>query len=121
MRIGWWWCWYDRSVGLDAGAVEGVVYAADQQPSPSTTVVLIPTPATDRENSERYKMASADAQGRFKLTGVAPGQYKAFAWKSLPFGAYQNPAFVSRHEAQGAVVDVKPASTTNARVIVIQN
>jgi hypothetical protein len=109
------------TVGLDGGTVEGVTYTPDQKVSSSTTVVLIPTLAAERLNSERHKVVTSDAQGRFKITGIAPGLYKAFAWQTLPLGAYQNATFVGQFEAQGAVVDVKPSATNNMRVAVIQN
>jgi hypothetical protein len=102
------------TIGLDGGTVEGVT-------APATTVVLVPTRAAERLNSERYKMVTSDAQGRFKITGMAPGPYKAFAWQTLPLGAFQNAAFLGQFEPQGAVVEVAPSSSNTVRVVVIQN
>lgn len=109
------------TIGLDGGTVEGVTFTADQKIAPSTTVVLVPTTATERLNGERYKVVTTDAQGRFKITGIRPGPHKVFAWQTLPMGAYQNSAFLERFEAQGVAVEVKPAAAGNVRVVVIQN
>jgi hypothetical protein len=109
------------SIALDAGAIEGAVVTSDQKPAASTTVVLVPTSAAERANSERYKIVTADQQGRFKVTGIAPGLYKVFAWQTLPLGAHQSPEFLAPFEAQGASVDVKPSSSNTVRVVLIQN
>lgn len=95
----------------DGGTVDGVVTGADGKPVPNTSVVLVPD--TRRQNTNLYKVASSDLQGRFSMTRVAPGSYKAFAWMDVAAGAYQNAEFLSRYESRGAPVRV---TTGAARV-----
>lgn len=65
-------------------AVTGMVRAADSDiPGAGATVVLIPQDEERIGDIEAYPVAIADESGKFSLTGVAPGAYKAFAWEKL--------------------------------------
>ena len=105
-------------VKTNGGTVEGTVYDAGQQLKGGATVVLVP-PDSRRQNPALYKAATTDLMGRFTIRAVAPGQYKVFAWESIPTGAYQNPGFVSKYEEQGRSISVNPSSSTSAQVTVI--
>jgi hypothetical protein len=52
------------------------------------TVALVPI--TRRENPMLYYAASADSMGNFAICGIAPGDYKLFAWDYMPPGAANN-------------------------------
>jgi hypothetical protein len=51
---------------------------------------------------------------------MAPGQYKLFAWKSVPVTAYMNTAFVAAYDTQGQVIRIMEGTTSNVVVKLIQ-
>jgi hypothetical protein len=50
-----------------------------------------------------------DATGEARLTGIAPGDYLAFAWEAVDEGAWWDPDFLKKHEAEGTAVRVNAA------------
>jgi protocatechuate 3,4-dioxygenase beta subunit len=84
-----------------AGSVEGVAQAG---------AIVAMIPASRRENHALYYGATADALGAFAIRGVAPGEYKIFAWESTPGGAYLNADFLKKYEDSGRAVTVTPDS-----------
>ena len=83
--------------------LDGAVSVGDV-PFTGAQVVLIPD---DPERSDLYKVASADQYGRFSFRGIAPGDYRVFAWEDAPSGAYRDPEFVRRYEAWGEQIHVE--------------
>jgi hypothetical protein len=81
-------------------------------------VVLVPE-ARRRSNSALYVVGTSDASGRFTLRGIAPGDYKVFAWESIPAFAYQNAAFIAKHEDRGKIVRVGQSGTATAELTII--
>jgi hypothetical protein len=96
------------TIGTNAGAVEGRVVNGGKQPAAAATVVLIP------ENRHRFRIAHryaiTDADGRFRISGVAPGEYKLFAWEQIEKGAWQDPEFVRDYESTAKSVRVEEGS-----------
>ena len=54
-----------------------------------------------------YKTAVSQPDGRFQLAGISPGDYKLFAWEEIEPGAYSDPAFLQKYEAQGVTVRLR--------------
>lgn len=67
--------------------------------------MLVP-PEDRRQNPALYKTATSNAQGAFLMNAVPPGQYKLFAWESVPSTAYQNADFMKAFEDRGVTVSV---------------
>lgn len=105
-------------VKTNGGVVEGTVYDAQQQLKAGATVVLVP-PDARRQNPALYKATTSDAMGHFTIRAVAPGLYKVFAWESVPTGAYQNAAFISKYETQGQSITVNASTTTSSSITAI--
>jgi len=53
-----------------------------------------------------YYSALADDDGKFKLTGVAPGKYKIFALQKIATTSYRNPESADLLDALGEEVDM---------------
>ena len=96
----------DVVLGAGGGSIEGLVSGPKPEAAAGATVVLIPEPSR-REQRYRYKAATADQAGRFKLTGIAPGDYKVFAWEDLESGAYLDPEFIKPVEERGQPFSIK--------------
>ncbi len=107
-------------VRSDGGSVEGILTRGDTQPMGRTLVVLVP-PGPRRLNAALYRTTLTDLQGHFRIRGVSPGSYKAFAWENLPDGAYLNTEFVQAHESEGVAVEVPPGQTTATALRLIAN
>jgi hypothetical protein len=88
--------------------IAGVADLADGKFGTDTTVVLVPD-APFRKTTARYRIARADENGNFKMTGLAPGAYKIFAWEGAFPSSWLNDAFLSQYEEKGISVEVMPA------------
>jgi hypothetical protein len=69
-------------------------------------VVLVPE-GSRRAIRRFYKTAISQPDGRFEITGISPGDYKLFAWDEIEPGAYADPAFLQKYEAQGTTVRIR--------------
>jgi hypothetical protein len=105
-------------LGAGAGTVTGVVVDGPTKVVPGATVVLVPE-TRRRSNRALYASAISDSSGRFTLRGVAPGDYKIFAWESIPTFAHVNAAFMAKHEDRGKVVHVGQQGTVSAELTLI--
>jgi len=101
-----------------AGTVNGVVMDGPMKVVPGATVVLAPE-ARRRSNRALYFQTSSDASGRFTLRGVVPGDYKIFAWESIPPFAHVNVAFMAKHEDHGKLVHVGQNGTASIELTLI--
>jgi hypothetical protein len=99
----------------NGGRIEGIVQTADRKPL-STTVVLVP-PVARRRNPSLYRVTTSDADGRFSLRGIQPGECKLFAWENAPGGAWQNAEFLASYESQGRVISIAPSVSTQVEVV----
>jgi hypothetical protein len=103
------------TIAAGAGIVQGTVEAPSGGVPTHADVVLVPQ-APRRGNVMFYDRTIIDDKGQFKFQGVAPGEYKVFAFEQLEDTAEQNPAFVARYETLGQAVTVNSSSTTEIRV-----
>jgi hypothetical protein len=95
----------DIFISSGAQSIRGSVRTAEGRPAVGATVVLVPPPAR-RKNTQLYKTIRSDASGQFQLSGIPPGDYKLFAWESVPNTAYMNANFMLKYEALGRSVSI---------------
>ena len=107
----------DILLSPNVSQIEGTVTDARMQPVPGVRVVLIP--GANRDRAELYKTATADQAGRFTIRGVAPGDYKLFAWENLEGNGYFDTDFLRRSESSGKPVRVTESSKQSANLQVI--
>ena len=104
-------------IGLNGGALTGTAVTDAAKPSVNATVVLVPNPSA-RQRSDLYKTASTNASGEFKFAGIAPGDYKVFAWEDVETGVCQDPDpdFIKVYEDRGKPIHVGEGSAQVATV-----
>ncbi|HLQ78548.1 MAG TPA: M56 family metallopeptidase, partial [Terriglobia bacterium] len=90
------------------GRLEGTVNNARRQPAPGVRVVLIPD--LHRDRSELFRNAATDQNGHFSLRGLAPGDYKIYAWESIEDNAWFDPDLIKKYEPQGQAIHVTESS-----------
>jgi hypothetical protein len=75
-------------------------------PAPGAMVVLIPQEKERREQQTYVKLINADQSGAFSLSGIAPGEYRLYAWEDVEPGAYLDPDFLKPIESKGEPLTV---------------
>jgi len=98
-----------------AGTIEGSAENALGGVPARADVVLVPH-VSRRQNVMYYDRTTIDDKGRFTFSGIAPGEYKVFAFEQLADGAEQNPEFIARYETLGQSVMVNSSTTKEVRV-----
>jgi hypothetical protein len=94
------------TLGSETGQLSGTVQDAKQQPAAGSMVTLLPNPMKENRN-DLYRIATTDQNGQFTLQGVAPGEYKLFAWEDIDPGSYMDPEFLKAHENKSHKITVK--------------
>lgn len=100
------------------GRIDGTVVTEDQKPFSGAQVILIPEPRR-RTRDDLYKTTNTDQDGRFTLRGIAPGEYKLFAWEDVDTGAYRDPDFLRPYEDRGKAARVEERALLNFQLQVI--
>jgi hypothetical protein len=102
-------------VGYDGGSIQGLLDERDA--AAGAAVVLVPD-SSRRLIQSYYKTTTAGPKGSFSFSGVPPGVYQLFAWKSVPDTAWMNPEFMSRWEGRGQVVSIEAGRSVTVRASV---
>jgi hypothetical protein len=98
-----------------AGSIQGTVEGPGGVIPSQVDVVLVPQIPL-RENILFYDRTITNEKGEFKFEGVAPGEYKVFAFEQLPDTAEQNSRFIARYETLGQTATVNSRVTAELRV-----
>ena len=104
-------------VSPNGASVDGAI-TKDQQPFQGATVAIVPDPP-HRGERRLFKSTTTDQNGHFTLQGLAPGDYKVFAWEKIEAGAYTSPEFLQPYENQGESVHLTEGSRNTAQVDLI--
>jgi hypothetical protein len=95
-------------MSANGGQLEGQVTDADSQPAPSAQVTLVPA---GTRRTDLFATATADAGGHFKVGGLAPGSYKAYAWEEVDMNSVRyDPDFVKPYESTAKSVEIAEGS-----------
>jgi hypothetical protein len=99
-----------------AGEIDGQVLKK-QAAAPGATVVLVPD---QRDTYSLFQSTVADMNGSFTIKGIAPGNYKLFAWDQVEYNAWTDPEFLQPFEDAGQAVVVRESDklTKNPQLIV---
>ncbi len=100
-----------------AGGLDGMVTDDRRRPVSGIQAVLVPDRQRDR--SDLYRTAVTDQAGRFTMGGIAPGDYRVFAWEAIEPFAYFDADFLRQAEPDGHLVRVAESSRQTVEVKVI--
>jgi hypothetical protein len=100
------------------GSVGGSV-KDDKDPAPGGWVALIPDPVRP-EQMHLYRFASADQNGRFNLNGVAPGEYKIYAFEEAQPEILRDLELLKTFEQKGTKVTVRENTRENVELTVLK-
>jgi protocatechuate 3,4-dioxygenase beta subunit len=103
----------------DGGTLEGVAVDDKEKPWPNVMVVAVPD-ATRRQDNESYGNATADQHGRFKMRGLAPGEYTVFAIEdNEAIAELHDPDFLKSVEPSGVKVKLEERAHKSVQTKVI--
>ena len=105
-------------IGANGGRINGTVMNPRREALAGVTVVAVPD-ARDRSGSDRYKKVMSDSSGRFRLLGLAPGDYPLFAWEDLEEDAWQDPDVIRAYQSRGTSVRVRDGDDQMVQLTVI--
>jgi len=88
-----------------AETISGSVLDEQNLPAIGVTVVLVPESQL-RGRSDLFMTGFTDAAGKFKISGIPPGQYKAFSWEITRQGEWQYPEFLDLYENRGQPIRI---------------
>ena len=94
-------------VGTDGGRIKGAVENAAGESSVRTPVTLYPE-GKQRDRQDRVKTVATDANGRYDIKDIAPGDYRLYAWESSDLAPSRDPDFRKAYESQSVTVSVTP-------------
>jgi hypothetical protein len=98
-------------VSTGASQIQGTVRHNTGAPVVAS-VTLVPQ-INRRQNPMLYKRTTSTANGEFMLRGIAPGEYKIFAWESILSGADENAEFLSKYENLGKSITITTGTALN--------
>jgi hypothetical protein len=104
-------------IASDSGSIAGTVVDEKFRPVRGAQAVLVPERARNRV--DLYHSAETDRDGKFSFEGIAPGDYKLFAWESIEENSWFDPEVIRRFESRGKSVHVGESSKQAVEVKLI--
>ena len=105
-------------LGINGGIVQGTVIDQRQQIVPNAVIALVPPP-TLRSRIDLFRSALSDINGKFRLIGLAPGEYRIFAWKYVEEGRWYDPQFLSTVDTRARSLRVSEGGTETIELPVL--
>ncbi len=94
-------------LATDVGRIEGSVRTANGEPAPRVQVSAVPA-GRHADRADLYNWTITNDKGDFRLSGIAPIEYKLFAWEDVDQGAPRDPEFRKPFEKRGVEVKLEP-------------
>jgi hypothetical protein len=107
----------ELTIAAPAGELTGVVHNAKGDAVPGAIVTLVPKDAKGRTDLART--GAADQNGNIRVRGIAPAEYKVFAWEDIEQGAAEDEDFRKPFDAKGVKVTFNEGSKESLQLTVI--
>jgi hypothetical protein len=105
-------------VSANGGTLEGTILDAARDPFSNATIALLPN-ILQRQRLDLYKTTSSDKSGKFRIEGIAPGEYRVFAWEGIQQGDWYDAEIMRNYEARGATVEIEEGKMKSVNVTVV--
>jgi protocatechuate 3,4-dioxygenase beta subunit len=92
----------------------------NQKPVQGATAAVITSDLARRKRQDLNKSAVSNAAGQVTFDGLAPGEYKVFAWDDIAPGAWQNPETIRTYDSRGQNIRLVENSRENITLRVIR-
>jgi Predicted outer membrane protein len=101
-------------VSLKPAQLSGTIQGSDGAVS-GATVVLVPG-GTKGALTANLRTTTTDQNGSFTVRGLAPGEYKLFAWEDVEPGSYFDPEFRKPYEGNALTVKLDQGAAVSVTV-----
>ncbi|HTR39306.1 MAG TPA: carboxypeptidase-like regulatory domain-containing protein [Bryobacteraceae bacterium] len=101
-------------LGADGASISGTVEMPDGTPAVGAWVTVVPE-GDSRSREDLFKLTASDARGKYEIRGIAPGEYRLFAWEVDTDGLTRSAEFRAAFESKSVAVALDAnghASTT---------
>jgi len=107
-------------VSSKGGSISGVVTDSGKQPVSGAKVVTVPIGKPFRP--DLFRTSQSDPDGKFSLSGLAPGAYSIYAWEGLDGFNYFDENFIKLYQPFGQQIEIGESETvtTNIQAIALQ-
>jgi len=105
-------------IGTATGTLSGTVLNQNRQPLGNVSVVIAPD-AARRSRTDLMKSTASDASGRFRIDGLPPGDYVAFAFDGVDDGEWSNPEFIAARESGGKAVRIDATTPLSVELVAL--
>ncbi len=107
----------------NGGRIEGLAATPDGEPMANAAVTLLPldmpeTAAGDTP-SALQRLGPTDRNRNYTLSGIAPGEYRLFAWEANQSVPFLDPEFMRRFTARGERVSIQEGDGLSLNLEVI--
>jgi protocatechuate 3,4-dioxygenase beta subunit len=106
----------DLVYSSNTGKASGTVTGADDLPVPGAYVVLVKDNDPRSDDDQSIETTTTDQYGKFELSGIPPGRYKAMAFGKGDTDSYGDPDFIKPYAAKADSVDVHAGSTASLQL-----
>lgn len=94
-------------VSMRTGTLEGEVEAGSPASDSKRAGIVLAPQGPYHDLARYYYQATSDADGRFRLTGIAPGKYRMFALEKMSAAGFRNPEATDQLGELGELIDVE--------------
>jgi hypothetical protein len=108
----------DVVLSLNTAIVDVQVVDDAQRPVPGISVMAVPD-AARRNRSEFFKSGTTDANGRVRIEGFAPGEYKLFASPVVDVRSLEDPDVIRRYEPRSTSVRLQESARQDVSLRVL--
>ena len=110
-------------ISPNGGRIEGVVSTMDGERMDNAMVTLLPMDMPDTMVSTSLFAVSnvvrTDANGNYSFSGIAPGEYRLFAWGTTETVPFRDPEFIRRFATRGERVVIRESDALSLSLEVI--